>query len=603
MSPARLGTPGLRVRRSVADPWRRLRLQPSHASWVILAVGMILALPTLAVGFFADDYAFLVELKRLLPNGPPWWDLYRFTATTDDGNRALIASGMLPWWTAPALRFHFVRPLASALLGLDYWLFGDAPLGGHLHSLLWWFALLFVLRALYRRLLPGATGALALLVFAIAPAHVYAYGWASARHTLVAALPAVLGLLAHVRARREGWAPGRWLGPLALAGALLGSEAGLGGVAFWIAYELVGPPELGGARQRLLGGLPAGALGSAYLVAYALVGGGTAASAGYVSPFSSPVPFLRAAQVRFPTLLANALLGIPAELSIGSPTAPFVAAGIAGVVGVALLFWAIRAEMPTHERAAVRWLALGAVMATAPAAGGFPGGRALLLADVGFAAVLATTLRHAFGRDGVALALRRAAAGLLAAVHGVAAPFMVVGLTATTVIMARRTEAVAHAVATDAASARRVFIVAASDPMVTMYAGAALKSEGGYGLSCWSWLSGTRADHKMTRLDATTLRLEPVGTAMLKGPFESLYRAPSLPMHAGDEVSQCGARVRVTAVEAGRPTGIEVQFDTPLDDPGVALVAWDGERLARVRAPELGQTAVLPWRPGPMRMF
>jgi hypothetical protein len=52
-------------------------MQHPQAPRAIVVLAMVLALPTLAVGFFADDYAFLIELKHLLPNGPPWCYLYR----------------------------------------------------------------------------------------------------------------------------------------------------------------------------------------------------------------------------------------------------------------------------------------------------------------------------------------------------------------------------------------------------------------------------------------------------------------------------------------------------------------------------------------------
>lgn len=190
-------------------------LQHPAATRVVVALGVLVALPTAFMGFFADDYALMAELKHAWTEALPWWDMHRFTAATDEGNRALTSAGLLPWWAAPSLRVHLLRPLSSALFALDFKLFGQNPLGAHLHSLLWWLALLIIVRALYRRLLPGAAGTLALLVFALAPAHIQTYAWISARHMLVAAVPAAGALLAHVRARQEGWTAGRWLGPAA----------------------------------------------------------------------------------------------------------------------------------------------------------------------------------------------------------------------------------------------------------------------------------------------------------------------------------------------------------------------------------------------------
>jgi len=121
-----------------------------------------------------------------------------------------------------------------------------------------------------------STGALALWIFAVAPAHMQPYGWIASRHMLVAGVPAMFGVLAHVRAREEGWRPGRWVAPLAVGVGLLGGEAALGGLALWIAYDLAGPSTPGAWRARLLAALPAVAVAAAYLALYTWFGGGTA---------------------------------------------------------------------------------------------------------------------------------------------------------------------------------------------------------------------------------------------------------------------------------------------------------------------------------------
>lgn len=59
--------------------------------------------------------------------------------------------------------------------------------------------------------------------------------------------------------------------------------------------------------------------------------GGVAASAGYVDPLSDPGAFAATATRRFPTLVANALLGVPSELSLSKPPMPFVIMGVVSV--------------------------------------------------------------------------------------------------------------------------------------------------------------------------------------------------------------------------------------------------------------------------------
>jgi hypothetical protein len=574
-------------------------LDRPQATRIIFAVGMLATLPSIAIGFFSDDYAILAEQKHAWLDGPVWCDLYRFTASSDGGNVSLIERGYLPWWSAPALRFHFLRPLSSALLTADRALFGEVPLGWHLHSLAWWALLLLVVRALYRRLLPGASGAVALAVFALSLAHIQPYGWIASRHMVVALAPAFLGVLAHLRHRQDGWKPGRWLAPLALATGLAGGEEALAGVAFWLAYEIAGPTSLGDARRRVRAAAPAAAIAGVYLVVYKALGGGTAASAGYVDPLRTPGAFVVAGAKRFPALIANALIGVPAELSVFGSTLVFAGLAAGAAIALAALWWWTRRHIRDTERANVRWLVLGACWATVIALGGYPGGRLLLGSDLGFAALIGVTIRRAIAE---APWPRRTAGGLLATVHLMAPPLVMLGVAVPSIaFMSRANEAIAHAVPAEAAPAARVFVVA-SDPMASIYAGAVLASED-TPIACWSWLSGAPADHRLTRVDAKTLSLEPVGTSFLRGPFEELYRAPAFPMKEGDEVVQCGARIRVAAVDDGRPARIEVRFGESPDDESIALLAWDGKRLARVSPPRPGEEIRLPYSRGPMGMY
>src|SRR5262245_37140240 len=251
--------------------------------WRFVGVGvlaLLLTLGSIPIGFMTDDYAFRAMLHASDVRAPAFWDLFRFSTGSARENAVLVRVGRLPWWSAPDFKLHFLRPATSALFALDDAVFRDRALGYHLHSIAWYLALVAAVGWLYRRLLPGGAGLLGLLVFAWSHAHVYPYAWISARHVLVGALPAVLALAAHVRAR-EGWRPGRWLAPLCLALGLVGSEAALAGVLFWIAYEWAGPMRERSWPGRFARCVPPLALAAAYLVVYHLAGGGARGSGGY----------------------------------------------------------------------------------------------------------------------------------------------------------------------------------------------------------------------------------------------------------------------------------------------------------------------------------
>src|SRR5262249_44563911 len=98
-------------------------------SWIAVAASLLLALPSVDAGFSSDDDIILPALDGSRIDAPAWYDLYYFAG------RALpdvVTRGILPWWSAPQLRLHFLRPLPSVLLAADRIAFGHAPLSYHL---------------------------------------------------------------------------------------------------------------------------------------------------------------------------------------------------------------------------------------------------------------------------------------------------------------------------------------------------------------------------------------------------------------------------------------------------------------------------------------
>jgi hypothetical protein len=572
----------------------------------ITALALLLALPSLAVGFCTDDYDFRARVESTSRHAPASYDLFRFVRGAEPETHRMIEAGYLPWWSAPDLKLHFVRPLTSLAFALDDTVFGGHALGYHLHSIAWYLVLVALVGLLYRRLLDGATATLALLVFAWSHAHVLAYAWASARHILVGAVPAVLGLVLLVLACERGWRPGRWLAPLALAVGLAGSEAALGAVFFWLSYALLGPrpgAREGQGRSRLKDAAPALILAAVYLVLYRLVGGGARGSGGYHDPLSDPLGFLRLAVTRLPMLLGDALLGVRVELAHVWSEGPLALVGLvaAGIVG--LLYLACRRVIPERERVALRWLVPGGIGAALLGVTGFPSGRVLLLPDVGFAALLGVLLHRGFVRQGagsvLSAGLRVAGAGLLVLVHVVLAPLSSLHVIKKLTHEARRTEAIARRIGREAPASGRVFLVAASDPMVFLYPRGILAETSPEAVRCWSVLSAAKAGHRVTRTGERSLVIEPEGRTLLDGSFDTLFRASDRPFSVGETVEQCGATVRVSAVKDGRPSRVEVDFDTSLDAPELALLVWRDSSLQRFVPPAIGETVELPWSPGP----
>ena len=75
---------------SIAGSLTRARRAP------IIALALVLALPSLAIGFYTDDWVTLGYLEHRFEYDPPWWDVFVQTPSGHDAVRRLIASGEIP---------------------------------------------------------------------------------------------------------------------------------------------------------------------------------------------------------------------------------------------------------------------------------------------------------------------------------------------------------------------------------------------------------------------------------------------------------------------------------------------------------------------------
>ncbi|APR75384.1 Hypothetical protein A7982_00730 [Minicystis rosea] len=593
----------------------------------VVLIALLVALSTLQIGFYGDDYSQLAQIERTHPalsHSSPV-DLYRFIP----GDRAELAGfvkyGPVPWFADPSLKLHFFRPLSSLLLTLDHALWGRRPLGYHITCVLLYVALVLVTALFYRTILgvrdgdadptsrprgAAVTATLAAIVFAIDAGHFQPIGWIASRHLLVAALPAVLGLMAHVRFVRDGFRAGRWLGPLGIVLALLGSEAGLGAVMYWLAFDAFGPapPAASSLRARLRASLPVLVLTAVYALAYKRLGFGASGSGGYFDPATEPLAYLHALATRVPALLVDAFVHIPAEVSTIAPALPFVIAGLAVTFGMGALFRAVLPAVPDDERAALRWLLPAALGSLLLAAGGFPGSRLLLFPSIGLAVFVAVLLHRGTERLAAAPPLR-AKIGLhigrvlLVLVHLILAPLSFVANAPQFAGVARKGEETLRRADIELGAPRRVVVLAASDPMASFYPAAVAALVAPEILGSWNVLSMSRCNHRLTRTGAKSLRLDVIDGRMMEGAFEVVFRSPRAAFHPGDRVEISGATVTVMAVDRGAPTSIEATFDVDLEDPALYLIAWRDGRLARFSPPPVGGVADLRWSPGPLGFF
>jgi hypothetical protein len=578
--------------------------------WFFLAVvclGLVLALPSLGVGFVADDYTFIERLED--PHEQATFRLYEFATGAPEQAARLLSTRWVayPWWIAEGFKVRFMRPLASGLFALDHALFGRAPLGYHVHCLLWYGSLLVAVGLLLRRICAPPVWQLAFLLFALSASHGESFAWISSRHVLIATVPALFGLLALIEHAERGWRLGSVLGMLGMVVGLLGSEAALPVACYWLAYAAFGAPDTGDERRRLARlALPVGCL-AAYLLFYKWLGYGVAESGSYLDPISMPRAFWSALPARLAMLLAEAWASFPSGLALSALPVVGTVVGAVMTAAVALLVRAIWPQLEPAERRTLRWLSIGALLALLISAGAFLGPRLLLIPGISAFVVIATIFQRGWrvARSPVGKLASRALVVCLAAVHFAWAPL---GLALNAYLIGKlgvATESVDASVDEHfrqhlalAQKPPRVFVLVASDPFTAFY-GAAVRSVRAPELSDqWSMVSMTRGTHHIERTGPSQLviRVEP---SMLHSTFEGLFRPLNKPFFVGDQAAMPGAFVTVLAVAAGHPTTIRLTLTSgSFDDNDVCLLAWREQRLVPVQL-ELHQKLSIPWSAGP----
>src|SRR5262249_9176634 len=158
---------------------------------------------------------------------------------------------------------------------------------------------------------------------------------------------------------------------------------------------------------------------------YRALGYGARGHEQYLDPLAEPGRFLVGAATRLPTLLADQLAGLPADLWAMLPALrpAYLVLGALSLGVIALLLRFVWRRVDPREAVELRWLALGAAGALLPGIAGLPGSRLLLVPGLGGAAVVATLLVHLGGgaaARGRGLPVRAAvglARGWLVAVH------------------------------------------------------------------------------------------------------------------------------------------------------------------------------------------
>jgi hypothetical protein len=216
--------------------WRYARL-------CCLLLAFVLVLPSLWAGFFADDFSHYVLLTQSLglaqPDNLSLFHLFSFVDGNPQRSAQLMQQGLLPWWIAPDFSMNFWRPLSEFSHYLDYQLWPNSPEMMHFQSLLWYAAVLLLLNALYRRVLPAKLALLSLLFFVLDATHGFTLAWIANRNAWIAAAFALAAVLSFISWDRRGGLLSAILSAACIALAFAAGEIGISVGILLLAYSVV----------------------------------------------------------------------------------------------------------------------------------------------------------------------------------------------------------------------------------------------------------------------------------------------------------------------------------------------------------------------------
>lgn len=575
--------------------------------WVIAVIGIVLVLPSLSNRLVLDDHVLALLLReesgiRGLRSHP--LDLFTFTTGDPKLNHDLMDEGaLLPWWSDPKHLNAFLRPLSSLTHWLDFRLWPNSALLMHVHSILWYGALLLVVAYLYRSIAPQARSSallsgFAFLLFALDDAHGSTVGWIANRNALVAATFALLALGVHHEFRSRQWRPGFYLGPLLFACGLLAGETALAVFGFLLAYALFVDRDTIAKSAISLWGFVLVLL--CWLAVHKGLDRGSFGSGAYHDPGREPVAFFLALCRNLPVLL-SAQLGIPtADLVFWGPPWMFRPLLILSIATVAVVLWLAWPLLRSDAHS--RFWALGTILAAVPVSASVPGERLLLVISVGASPLIAGIVHQLFERNRphharFVAALRRLGLFALLAIHLCLAAVLLpvraysMNLLGKVIDQADRTIPMTEAL-------RKQSVVIVNTPFVVMasYLQVARESRRQPRPKHLYLLSTASSTVQVKRIAERTLEVTP-RLGFIYTPLEKHYRANARELAKDKIVNLSEMKVRITATTRdGRPHSAAFTFREPLDSERYRFVVWSNGGYRRFAIPKIGTSVELPPR-------
>jgi len=576
----------------------------------LLLIGVILTLPALFHDFEVDDHLQRLAVagrgKLGFAHSHHVFELYTFFDGVPEHTRKFMDAGTVPWWSDPAVRVAFFRPISSLLLWADH-RFLNTPLLIHVHSIFWYLGTIFVAALLYRQWIREAGFAgLAGLMFALDHSHGLPAAWIAQRNTLITGFFGLLTLYFHDRGRGDhsrrdmGFEvqsakgdPKPQLFNLVIASctfglALFSGEAAFGALAYLFAHAWVF--ERRSLHRALAPYIPALLI---WFVVYELGNFGTRGSGAYVDPLHSPFQYL-ANVVQYAPLLAATeleLIGIDFYSFV-----PRTAQMLIMILGVAVCFLFLSAIRPLFQRdPSTRFFVLGGLLSVLPSCATLPSARLTFLAGFGLIGALAKLI--AGWRDSApwfpAGGFSRARTMLVVLCSGVGhlclSPLVFVlsmhQMTALDRIIAGFSLGLPNE---PSLREQTVVVVNQGDPVFAMYVNVQRELQGQVNPAQMYSLSAGVRPLELLRTDEKTIVLS--SPIALVQPGTDLLVRDTRPFVVGTRVELSAFSVEILQVNAdGWPTEAKFTFSKPLEDPSLRFMQWKNPTIVPLDVPKIGE--------------
>ncbi|MFT4538686.1 MAG: hypothetical protein ACI841_004427 [Planctomycetota bacterium] len=567
--------------------------------WVVFAVLLLLRLPVLGWGFGFDDYTHQWVLSEDLDHatlGPA--TLFEFGDAPAEGTQT-FNRGIFPFWTDQDMSARFLRPITSLSITLDHALFGTNALGYHLIQLAGFALLLILLRRFYLHIgLSPWLAVLAVVIFGVEDGSTPAVGWIANRSTLIAAIGFVIGLHALHRARTTDAGKHYVVATLGALLALGAKESGIGMLAVIVVGSCfrLHPDWRQRTRRGSITGITVALLILIYGITYVSLGYGTR-TAFYPTPWTDMQGFLKFQALHLTSGLATSCGPFITDLAVMHES---MRPSIIAVGTIVLALLARPVARSVRELPAGPLLLIGALLGFGPQLLAAPSDRLIFVPMIGFAPLLATTIRRGLRSTQT---VRRIGARTLVGTTLILSPLSMLAVQNGLGLQMRLArEWIGQFDKVEQEVRDVVLLQAPFGTMMLSFRAQFIMQGGDPDLRFWPIQFNRRA-LRLSRPSADQLVIETLDESFMTLPFEYVYRSSREVPALGKRYPSVLFDAVVMEVDETGPRKIEFTIRAGdgrnFDDESIDFRTWDGTAFVSVLPPAIGQELELVRPPEP----